>query len=98
MLLYVHRDRTDYLGKGAQDTHLDFHTAPGRLNSYFFGAHRQKFEAFYKIKGSPSAASHMQCTATKLLLELKNNSRKQICSEKSNFTATKMSLGLVPII
>ena len=28
MLLYVHRDRTDYLGLGAQDGHLDFHTAP----------------------------------------------------------------------
>ena len=28
MLLYVHRDRTDCLGRGAQDVHLDFHTAP----------------------------------------------------------------------
>ena len=28
MLLYVHRDRTDYLGRGAQDGHLDFHIAP----------------------------------------------------------------------
>ena len=27
MLLYVHRDRTDY-GRGAQDGHLDFDTAP----------------------------------------------------------------------
>ena len=27
--LYVHRDRTDcYSGRGAQDVHLDFHTAP----------------------------------------------------------------------
>ena len=29
MLLYVHRDRsTDYLGREAQDSHLDFYTAP----------------------------------------------------------------------
>ena len=28
VLLYVHRDRTDYQGRGAQDGHLDFHTAP----------------------------------------------------------------------
>ena len=29
MLLYVHRDRKDYYwGLGAQDDHLDFHTAP----------------------------------------------------------------------
>ena len=28
MLLYDHRDCTDYLGRGAQDGHLDFHTAP----------------------------------------------------------------------
>ena len=28
VLLYVHRDRQDYLGWGAQDVHLDFHTAP----------------------------------------------------------------------
>ena len=27
-LLYVHRDRADYLGRGAQDAHLDFHAAP----------------------------------------------------------------------
>ena len=26
MLLYVHRDRKDYQGRGAQDGHLDFHT------------------------------------------------------------------------
>ena len=24
----VHRDRKDYQGRGAQDGHLDFHTAP----------------------------------------------------------------------
>ena len=29
MLLYVHRDHKDYQGGGAQDVHLDFHTAPG---------------------------------------------------------------------
>ena len=29
MLLYVHIDRTDYYGPGAQDIHLDFYTAPG---------------------------------------------------------------------
>ena len=30
MLLYVHRDHEDYnLGRGAQDGHLDSHTAPG---------------------------------------------------------------------
>ena len=28
MLLYVHRDHKDYWGRGAQDDHLDFHTAP----------------------------------------------------------------------
>ena len=28
MLLYVHRDHEDYKGQGAQDGHLDFHTAP----------------------------------------------------------------------
>ena len=27
-LLDVHRDRRDYYGRGAQDVHLDFHTAP----------------------------------------------------------------------
>ena len=25
---YVHRDRTDHEGRGVQDGHLDFHTAP----------------------------------------------------------------------
>ena len=29
MLLYDHRDHTDYSERGAQDGHLDFHTAPG---------------------------------------------------------------------
>ena len=28
VLLYVHRDHKDYQGRGAQDVHLDFHTAP----------------------------------------------------------------------
>ena len=28
MLLYDNKDRTDYKGRGAQDGHLDFHTAP----------------------------------------------------------------------
>ena len=28
MLLYVHRDHKDYKGRGAQDGHLDLHTAP----------------------------------------------------------------------
>ena len=28
MLLYVHRDRADYQGRGAQNDHLDFHAAP----------------------------------------------------------------------
>ena len=27
-MLQVHRNRTDYWGRGAQDGHLDFHTAP----------------------------------------------------------------------
>ena len=27
-LLYVHRNHNDYQGRGAQDGHLDFHTAP----------------------------------------------------------------------
>ena len=28
ILLYVHRGHKDYQGRGAQDSHLDFHTAP----------------------------------------------------------------------
>ena len=28
VLCYVHRDRKDYSGRGAQDGHLDFHAAP----------------------------------------------------------------------
>ena len=28
MLLYVHKKTVDLLGTGAQDGHLDFHTAP----------------------------------------------------------------------
>ena len=28
MLLYVHRNHKAYSGRGAQDGHLDFHTAP----------------------------------------------------------------------
>ena len=28
VLLYIHRDLKDYKGWGAQDGHLDFHTAP----------------------------------------------------------------------
>ena len=28
VLLYVHRNHKDYEGQGAQDGHLDFHTAP----------------------------------------------------------------------
>ena len=28
MLLYVHRNYKAYQGRGAQDGHLDFHTAP----------------------------------------------------------------------
>ena len=28
MILYVHRDHTDYEGRRAQDVHIDFHTAP----------------------------------------------------------------------
>ena len=32
VLLYVHRDRTDYYGPGAQDDHLDLHTTPELCN------------------------------------------------------------------
>ena len=28
MVLYIHRDHKDYQGPGAQNGHLDFHTAP----------------------------------------------------------------------
>ena len=28
ILVHVHRNQKDYLGRGAQDVHLDFHTAP----------------------------------------------------------------------
>ena len=31
MLLYVHRDHKDYYCQGAQDGHLDFHTALPKL-------------------------------------------------------------------
>ena len=30
-LLYVHRNHKDYQGRGAQDGHMDFHTAPSEL-------------------------------------------------------------------
>ena len=33
MLLCVHRDRADYLGRGAQVGHLDFHTAQELFSS-----------------------------------------------------------------
>ena len=33
MLLYVHRNHEAYLGRGAQDGHLDFHTLPSSVNS-----------------------------------------------------------------
>ena len=33
MLLYVHRDGKGYSGSGAQEGHLDFHTAPEFLTS-----------------------------------------------------------------
>jgi len=39
VLLYVHRDRTDRTGRGAQDDHLDYHTAPELcepMQSFFF--------------------------------------------------------------
>ena len=35
MLLHVNRDRNDYLGRGAHDGHLDYHTAPALLYIYF---------------------------------------------------------------
>ena len=35
LLLYVHRDRTDYQGRGAQDGHLDFHTARELWKQYY---------------------------------------------------------------
>ena len=31
MLLYVYKDYQDYWGRGAQDSHLDFHTAPSEF-------------------------------------------------------------------
>ena len=37
MRLYVHRHRrTDCYGRGAQDGHLDFHTAPELLQMLFY--------------------------------------------------------------
>ena len=46
MLLYVHRDLKDYLRRGAQDDHLDFHTPPElwtwKKNEYVHG--QGKFE------------------------------------------------------
>ena len=35
-LLYVHRDQTLYLGQGAQDGHLKFHTPPKLWNYWRF--------------------------------------------------------------
>ena len=35
MLLDVHTGHTDYKGQGAQDGHLDFHTAPELRGSEF---------------------------------------------------------------
>ena len=35
MLLYVHRDHKDCWGRGAQDSHIDFHTAPELRNHNF---------------------------------------------------------------
>ena len=35
MLVNVHRDHTDYQRQGAQEVHLDFHTAPEVWNLYF---------------------------------------------------------------
>ena len=35
VLLYVHRDRTDCSGRGAQDGHLHFHTAPELCLNFF---------------------------------------------------------------
>ena len=32
VVLYVHRDHKDYQGRGAQDVHLDLHTAPQLLS------------------------------------------------------------------
>ena len=37
MLLEVHRDRTDFYGRGAQDVHLDFHTAPDHSSAFIPG-------------------------------------------------------------
>ena len=47
-LLYVHRDR-DYQGRGAQDGHLDFHTAPE-----FWSLRELLYVAFYLFLSSSS--------------------------------------------
>ena len=53
MLLYVHRDRADYKGRpGAQDGHLDFHTAPEFVRSVLLYVHRDRYKDY---KGRPGA-------------------------------------------
>ena len=42
MLIYVHGDRKDYYGRGAQDGHLDFYTAP-ELCDYECSQHHASF-------------------------------------------------------
>ena len=48
MSLYVHRDPKDYLERGAQDVHLDFHTVPVALTvfirSVFLYVHRNRMD------------------------------------------------------
>ena len=41
MLLYVHRDHNNYKGRGAQDVHLDFHTAPELWQSFLNMVHTE---------------------------------------------------------
>ena len=47
VLLYVHRDHKDYQGRGAQDGHLDFHTAPE------LGNRRKRGRGKRKTRGLP---------------------------------------------
>ena len=56
MLLYVHRDNKDCLGRGAQDGHLDFHTAPVAL--------RPQRPSGTGSPGRPPRLSHSSCCFT----------------------------------
>ena len=56
-LLYVRRDRTDYQGRGAQDGHLDFHTATELYVVCKFNVALRPHVTFTQLLSSMSSAS-----------------------------------------